>query len=198
MTLGPSAFHTLALLGSLAMSACAHPTPVTTEPPRMSPVAEAPTRANAASLLRSMLELAVDTKRIEEITPEKLASELGLPISKWAEGRYGASGSVHEEWIYAVDFLQASMNGPRLDLTFAPAKGHQSASIDPGCEVDLETVDQRLQAGGFEGRTEYGEHGQVIQHTYWRAPLRVQVFSQARNTSAGRAGGACVTSFIVN
>lgn len=196
----PPASRTVALLGSLALSACAHSPVSAPEASSMSATAAASTATpDARSLLQAALDLVVDTRRVADITPERLGAAMDARVQTFGPAtHYGFGGPLTREWAYSVEVDQASMHGPRMSLSFVPvAAGTYPAATDI-CALDFDAVASRLKAAGFRHETTRGEHDRIVDEKFHRDGQTVTVLTQGEAAAPdAKVRHACVTSLIL-
>lgn len=189
----------IALLGSLALSACAQSPLSTTEAPPMSAPAQTSTATpDARSLLQSWIELIIATPRVQDLTAARLGAAMHLPVQSWSPTHYGFGGALTRDWRYSMEVDQASMHGPRADFSFVPAtKGAYPAATDI-CALDFDAVSRQLTAAGFSHETRRGEHDRVVDERFTRGAQTVTVLTQGEADTADAAHHACIVSVILS
>ncbi len=191
--------RTIALIGSLVLSACAQTPPSVSEAPPMSaPAPESAATPTAASLLQSLIDLIIATPQVQEVTAVSLGAAMHLPVQSWSATHYGFGGPLTSDWRYSMEVDQASMHGPRADFSFLPAKKGEHPAASDICALDFDAFSNRLTAAGFKQETRRGEHGQVVDQRFMRDRQTVTVLTQGEADTPDAARHACVVSVIVS
>jgi len=192
--------RTLALLGSLALSACAHTVTPASEAPHMTAPVAAHALPHASALLRSLATLLGQADSIADITPATVESVMKVPVKIWTTTSFGFGGPVATGWSAGLDMNQKTVNGPQLTFSFQPMPPGTSPRLAEICQFDFADFDRALKAAGFAGDIQYGEHGRVLAHVYTRGNLRVSVDTRAdeADSAAAATPSACVSLVVVN
>ena len=186
----------LALAGTLAVSACAHPVPASMEP-AMAATAT-PAAHDARSLLSSLLDLIRATPRVADLTPERLGDAMHAEVKTFGPASYyGFGGRIDANWAYSVTVDQAAADGARLDLMFGPVPANATPEATAICDLDFDQVQHRLTADGFKHEPRYGEHGQILEDVFRAGATELTVRTQNATSRPTVPVRRCVVGITV-
>lgn len=179
----------LLMLGTLSLSACAQTIKAPAQPsstrkePQMTAMNHQTAQTEAGKLMYGLLTLINTSRSIADFTAERLGQAMNAEAKPFGPGHFGYGGKLTEQWAYALEVKQESMQGPRLDLEFMDQSPSKDASATGICEVDFDQVSKDLKAHGFSQEPVYGEHGNIIAYHFDRAGLSVTtvVIGEASN-----------------
>lgn len=169
----------LLMLGMLSISACAQTIKAPVQPsstrkePQMTAMNHQTAQTEAGKLMSGLLALINSSRSIVDFTAERLGNAMDAEVKSFGPGHFGYGGKLTEQWAYALEVMQESMHGPRLDLEFMNQSPSKDASATGICEVDFDQVSRDLQAHGFSQEPAYGEHGNIIAYDFDRPGLSV-------------------------
>lgn len=187
--------YPLALLGSLVLSGCATAIPSNQKAPNMSAAPPASSSTlSPRSLLTSLTDLIVETRRVSDISPERVQVTMGRPVDRWSESHFGFVGAATDEWRYVMDVDLASMHGAIADFSFHPVVRGSFPAAKSLCEFDYDEMAARLVAAGFQHSTAYGEHGRRLAEHFKRDGLTAMLMTRIAGDTPGAVGPKCVTA----
>jgi len=192
--------RTLALLGSLALSACAHTVTPASEAPHMTAPVAAHALPHASALLRSLATLLGQADSIADITPATVESVMKVPVKIWTTTSFGFGGPVATGWSAGLDMNQKTVNGPQLTFSFQPLPPGTSPRLAEICQFDFADFARARTSAGFAGAIQSGNPRRGLAHISGTGGVRCGVDTGVDEVDSAAAATqpACVSLVVVN
>ncbi|MCT8355807.1 hypothetical protein NLA05_05565 [Xanthomonas citri pv. anacardii] len=125
-----------------------------------------------------MLALIQTIDGLDDLTPDYLQSNMGVPVTRAATDpkRYGASAPLTSAWGYSFGMDQTPTAGRWFEFTFVPAQAGASPPMTEICGIDFDTFTKKLESIGFVRQRNMVEDGRWMSDFFSRPGIRVEVF----------------------
>lgn len=129
---------------------------------------------NAEQVLTRLLALIRTSHSVDQFTREYLSEKMGVPFATHKPGQHVFGEPVTTDWSYVMEMDENLKPSPRFSFDFRSDPG-TSPPMSDICQLDFERFKSELEAMGFSSEPYYGEHGRLINFTFYRPSLYVEV-----------------------
>ena len=130
---------------------------------------------SAEQVLARLLALIRASHGVSEFTREYLSEKMGVPFATYRAGQHVFGEPVTADWSYAIEMDESLKPSPRLSFDFRSDPG-TSPPMSDICQIDFDRFKAELEAMGFNSKPYYGEYGRLINFTFYRPNLYIEVY----------------------
>jgi hypothetical protein len=155
-------------------------------------------RLDAEQSLRRLLDLIRDSRRVGEITAERLREVFGVASTE-SSGRHGFAERLDRDWSWSFELDPNSAYGPRFEFAFRPDPPNATPAATAICAMGYKAFAAELEAMGFRHDSYRAEHNRIIHEQFERPGMTVQVYTRGEAEAPHqRVAHACVQMVLVN
>ncbi|GGA16686.1 hypothetical protein [Dyella nitratireducens] len=155
---------------------------------------------NAEQALTRLLTLIRSSKSLEDFTPQRLREAMGTAINHAADRyeRYGFGESITRQWSYGFGVDRSPNYGPRFEFSFNKNAPGASPPMTDICQIDFDQFKAELESMGFTSEPYYGEHGALINLSFTRPKLYIEVYPEGEaNEPVEKINHRCVKMVLI-